>query len=169
MYTLRWMGKGALPLVLLASLLLLPPNRVQAAAKPPIIPALEEAEVLLNSCQGRHLPQATHATRKALGILTHKDLFRGPPLVPPRTPLSRLPPLSPLQELLLDPPGGLHVLYNRHKAEVALKLLTSAKKQLELRILLLKQGPDAPDVVALPHVKRAIKEVRNFLLLPFIF
>jgi hypothetical protein len=160
MSTLRWMGKGALPVGLLLSLVLLP-GKAQAVAKKPLLPGLEEALVLLDSSSGPHLPEAVKAVRGAIGVVTHKNLFSSGPPFPP-APLAPIPSLTPLERRILEPPGGLYVLYNRHKVQKAGHLLEAARKQLE-------GMPGSPPKAALMYVETALKEVHFFLLLPFLF
>jgi hypothetical protein len=179
MFTLRWVGKVLLPVGLLTGVLLVPGD-AGAATKTPVVPTLEKALTLLESSQGKHLPEAVLNVRAALGDLGHQSAFT--PMTPvfgfhnhhhfflnPKAPLAPLVRLSALEKDILEPPGGLFVLFNRRKVELALNDLKAAQGQLRANINALKLPPNSAQAEALRHVTDAIIEVQAFLNIPFIF
>ncbi len=130
---------GCLALGVLLGSLVLPGEAWAAKVLPPTV-TLELALTYLNSAQGAHLPEAAAEVKGALETLGGPSVSR------------KLP----------SPPGGLYVLYNRHLVKQAERLLLVAEKQL------LARG-GMRDKQAAQQVRKALREVEDFLLLPFIF
>jgi hypothetical protein len=152
MRVVRRLGKCLFPLGLLLGLLVV--GEAEAKVQLPIQPALEAALTLLDTASGSNLPEAASAVRAALGDLGGSSSIS----------------LTSVEKFILEPPGGLYVLYNRYKVKSALKLLQSAESQLNSQIAALPPGPQkSADMAALQNVKAAIKDVREFLRMPYLF
>ena len=172
MRVMRGLGKCLVPLGLLLGLLLV--GDADAKTQLPIKPSLQEALKLLDTASGPHLPEAVLAVRAALGDLDNVNLF--PPgtapgeMVVPSVPLAPVPKLNPIEQFILEPPGGLYDLQNRYKVKLALKHLQAAQKLLNSQISSLGAGDQRrADRWALQNVEAAITDVQEFLRIPFIF
>jgi hypothetical protein len=156
MLTLRRMVDVVLPVAWVLGLPALP-DSVQAASTLPVVPALDNAIAYLDVSSGPFLAEAAAKARTAVHLLQSRKPFWGPR------------PPGAVELLVLDPPGGLFVLYNRRKVHQAQRQLKSAQAQLEQQIAQQKLGPSSPQAQALQHVNGAIRDVKNFLALPFLF
>ncbi len=116
------------------------PGDARAAKTLPVVPKLELAVTLLKSAQGSNLNQAATLVEDAIQHLG------GP------TTTRKLP----------SPPGGLYVLYNRAQVKAAQRLLKNAEKQL-------KGSTSQGAMSALTDVQKALRDVENFLLQPWVF
>lgn len=167
----RGLGKGGVLVGVLLGVLL-SQNRAEARLTTPPKVSLQKALILLDTCKGPRLPEAVFQVRVAIGSLVHFRLFvRGtapgngfhPPLAP-------IPKIKPIAKFILEPPGGLYVLYNRTKVLLAFKDLLAAE-----RILIPKTIFHINDKVrrsydtALYHTRIAITDVLGFLRTPLLF
>jgi hypothetical protein len=131
--------RGCLALGVLLGALVLPGD-ARAAKTLPVVPKLEVALTLLKSAQGPDLEGAATSVEDAIMHLGGPSTTR------------KLP----------SPPGGLYVLYNRVQVKAAQRLLKNAEKQL-------KSSKSMGGMSALKDVQKALRDVENFLLRPWVF
>ncbi len=161
-------GKYLLPVGLLAGVLLLQQD-AGGAVQLPVTPALKQAARLLELSSGDFLDSALEEVLLALGDLENTSLFvkgmgSGSGFNAPAASAPKIKPARRLFQLKT----GLFVLHNRHMVRRTLQLLQAARAELNLDIPNQFGTTLRAEIAALDHVDAAIRDVKEFLKLPFI-